>query len=123
MVFDPDAMLRNILSSFSVTPGVVTGTVIGVLLLMVLLGYSLMGESFTMPILLTLVFSAAAVYVTHFLLSNTSVTWAFEDYLPAKAAYPALTAVVILTLAIIPFKITDIAEARREHNHDRAGKV
>ena len=123
MVFDLDAMLRNIFSSFDVTPGVVTGTVMGALLLMMILGNSFMGELFTLPLLLTLVFSAAAAYATHFLLSYTSVTWAFEDYFPAKAVYPALTAVVILTLAIIPFKIMDIAEARRERDHDWAGKV
>lgn len=118
MIFDLDAIIRNIVNNINVTPGTVTGTVIGALLLMIILGNSLMGESFTIPLLLTFVFAASSVFATHLLLSNTSVTWAFEDYLPAKAAYPALTAVVILTLAIVPFKIWDVVEARREHSLD-----
>lgn len=114
MIFDLDAIIRNIIDNLNVTPGTVTGTVIGVLLIAIVFGNSFFGESFTIPVLLTLVFSAAAVLTTHFLLSNTSVTWVFEEYLPAKAAYPALTAVVILAIAIIPFRIADARDARRE---------
>jgi len=118
MNLDFTTMAGNLLSGFNLTPGSGTGIMMAVLLGFAVFGPFLAPNSFVTGHIVTFAAAAAAVFGMHLLLINHTITWVFEDYLPAQIAYPSFVGIVVLLIAIVLFAVDDMQQDEALVLHD-----